>query len=237
MERSDLTQPYHAAQQRAGVTAQKRIWRRYRGGLSGVAGYLMIAGGVAGGVVAGWLLGMALNINTGIDAKFAPLLLALLAAPAGGYGGHVLSALGGFHTFMIQVFFTERASVIQPEIGTAQAEVWMPKTLMDHRSHEWRYEQGRPYMWLMTPLGSYLQEAVTHPLDVLTLPNDPYFATDAAVYLRRSINRLISDVGVDFKDVDSGERPGDNMLLEYLPYFVAAVIVMAAVLVFLFSAG
>ena len=87
------------------------------------------------------------------------------------------------------VVANERRSPIRRQLVTGQSRAWIPKALLFWRSHEWRYNNGRPYLWLMLPATKRIEETLKTTLDYLQLPNDPYRAKDAAVYAQRSWNR------------------------------------------------
>ena len=135
---------------------------------------------------------------------------------------------------MMLVVVNERRSIIRREMVTGQVEVWIPKALLFWRSHDWRYLNGKPYLWLQLPYGTRIQNTLKSTLDYLRLPNDPHRAKDAAVYARRSWNRMISDSALDFADIDKGETD-DSRVKELLPWISAGSFLSAGVLLVLLT--
>ena len=229
----NLLQPTQAVG--AGVQARRRQWNHIAGGQAGKANLWWIGLGLAAGAVAGLIAGLQVpSPPLTIEIPMSPAL-ALALAPVGGYIGHLLSGSGAYHQGMMQVIVNERRSLIRPEMVTGQVEAWIPKALLFWRSHEWRYRDGRPYLWLQLTAGKRIPELKT-TLDYLFLGNDLYRAKDAAVYAQRSWNRMISDSALDFADVDEGDTEGDNRLKELLPYFLAGGIVLGGILLVIMTA-
>ena len=205
-----------------GAEARRRQWNAVAGGRAGRPNLAFVAGGVVAGAIAGAIFG---QLDLPLPEAFpTSLALAALLAPAGGYGGHMFSSSNAFQQGMMLVHVNERRSVIRPEMVTGQAEAWVPKALLAWRAHEWRYQDGRPYMWLQLAPGDRIEEQLHGTADYLFLANDLHRAKDAAVYAQRSWNRKISDSALDYADVDEGEEGKDNLLQELAPYLIAGVI-------------
>ena len=159
------------------------------------------------------------------------IVMAVFLAPVGGIIGHMLGTMGGYYIGMMRVIVNERRSVIRPEMVTGQVEAWIPKALLSWRSHEWRYQGGKPYLWLHLPLGRRIQDELRGTQDYLLLQNDLYRARDAAVYAQRSMNRMVADNALDFADVDAGEKAGVDRLKEMMPFLVPVGIALLGVII------
>ena len=229
LETYNLLQPNQAMSMRQGVEARRRQWNQMAGGQAGKPDYRWIGAGLVGGLLTGAIASLVVPPVPSVPVPMS-LLLALLLAPAGGYVGHLLSNTGAYSVGMMLVIVNERRSVIRPEMVSGQVEAWIPKALLAWRSHEWRYKNGRPYLWLQLPTGQRIQDVLKTTLDYLFLPNDLLRAHDAAVYARRSWNRMISDNALDFADVDKGDRDAADRLKELLPYLMAAGIILGGIL-------
>ena len=226
--RYNLLQPEQAMSNRQGVGARRRQWRETAGGKEGQANYLLIGGGAVVGLVVGAILGMAIPTDV---ISGGPVLAGLAGIPIGGYLAHMmLRSTDAYREGMMQVIVNERRSIIRPQMVTGQVEIWIPKILLAWRAHEWRYTEGRPYMWLQLPDGRQIHNELKSTLDYLLLPNDLHRAQDAAVYAQRSVNRMISDNALDYADVDEGEEGGEDRMKEILPFLLAGVIVVAGIL-------
>ena len=236
LRRFNLLQPNQAMSNREGVQARRRQWQEVAGGREGKPNYALIGGGAAVGLVVGAILGLAIPTEMGGIAPPA-VLTGIAGIPLGGYLAHMLASQDAYKQGMMHVIVNERRSIIRPQMVTGQAEAWLPKVLLEGRAHEWRYKDGRPYMWLQLPLGREIYNTLKSSLDYLLLPNDLYRSSDAAVYAQRSWNRMISDSALDFADVDAGGEDGRNLIKELLPFIVAGGIVLAGMLLFLLSAG
>ncbi len=198
------------------------------GGRAGRPNHFLVAAGAVAGLVIGAILGLAVPADLLI---ISPAVLAGLAGiPVGGYLAHLLGSQGAYHEGMMLVVVNERRSIITPEMVTGQAEAWIPKALLAWRAHEWRYTEGRPYMWLQLRPGEQIHDRLKSTLDYLLLRNDLYRATDAAVYALRSWNRMISDCALDFAQVDEGEDADGGPLKDLLPFLLAGGIVLAGIL-------
>ena len=225
IDRYNLLQPNQAMGK--GVGVRRRQWNRIAGGRSGKANFGWIGIGLAGGAIVGLIAGLQMPpVSEEIPMS---MLLALVLAPVGGYLGHLKSSFGAYYQGMMLVVVDERRSRIRREMVTGQVEAWVPKPLLSWRSHEWRYRDGRPYLWLQLPDGKRIQDELKTTLDYLLLPNDPHRAEDAAVYAQRSLNRMTSDNALDFADIDEGAND-DNRLMEFMPYMTAAAIVLCGIL-------
>ena len=236
LKRFNLLQPNQAMSNRAGVHARRRQWQQVAGGREGKPNYALIGGGAAVGLAVGAILGLAIPPDT-LSGFSPPVLTGLAGIPLGGFLAHMLGAQDAYKQGMMQVIVNERRSIIRPEMVTGQVEAWLPKSLLAWRAHEWRYTEGRPYMWLQLPLGRQIHDVLKASLDYLLLQNDLYRASDAAVYAQRSWNRMISDSALDFADVDAGEEDGTNRIKELLPFILAGGIVLAGVLLVILTSG
>ena len=223
-------QPYQANQK--GVAKRRRQWNRIAGRLKEKPNILWVLVGACGGLVVGLMVGLQIPTEDFPIPEGTPLWLIMggLLATAGGVGGHFIGASGAFHQGMMLVVVNERRSVIRPEIVTGQVEVWIPKVLLAWRAHDWRYRNGKPYLWLMLPIGKRIKDELRSTLDYLRLPNDDYRAQDAAIYAQRSWNRMISDSALDFADIDAGDDGTNNSLKEFAPYLLAAGIVLGGII-------
>ena len=226
--RFNLLQPNQAMTGGKGVQARRRQWNRMAGGREGRPNPVWIGAGLAFGAVGGLIA--SLQVPAFSEYVPMPLLLAAVLAPVGGYVGHIFSSSGAYHQGMMLVVANERRSLIRPEMVTGQVEAWIPKALLSWRSHEWRYRDGRPYLWLQLPGGQRIEEELRGTLDYLRLPNDLHRAKDAAVYAQRSWNRMISDTALDFADVDEGDDGSDSWWKDFVPFMIAGGIAAGGLL-------
>ena len=231
LQEYNLLQPY-LGQAGRGVQERQRQWETLSGRRRSL-NFTNIALGTIAGVVAGVVAGLVWA-DFGLPAiagQTAPtVILAVCFAPLGAAGAILFGGTGSYTKGMMLLIANERRALVFPEMVTAQAEVWAPKTLLAWRSHDWRYRKGQPYLWVQLPNEAIIQETLLTTGDYLTLENDHYRANDAAVYHRRSWNRMISDNALDFADVDAGDTQGDNRLMELMPFFIAGLIVIAGFL-------
>ena len=232
--RYNLLQPALAVASRDGVAARRRQWHRMTGGRAGRPNHHLVVAGAAVGLVVGAILGLAIPADV-LPIISPPVLTGLAGIPIGGYLAHLFGSQGAYHEGMMLVVVNERRSIITPEMVTGQVEAWIPKALLAWRAHEWRYTEGRPYMWLQLPPGEQIHARLKSTLDYLLLPNDLYRAKDAAVYALRSWNRMISDCALDCADVDEGEDAAGGPLKELMPFLVAGCIVLAGILLVLLT--
>ena len=229
--RYGLTQPDRADVSPDGVKARVRQWGEISGRRQTVRARLLGVAAIVAGTVAGFVIGIPLAQESLPDILQPSVLGAVLGAGGGWFLGRFIRQSSGYHDGMMQVFVNERLTPITPAMATAQVELWVPKALLAFRAHEWRYSNGRPYLWLRLPYGVRLLEAVDGTISVLTLANDEHRALDAAVYSQRSVNRMISDSGLDFAEIDNPGEEGNPMLEMVLPYVPAVVMVGIGVLV------
>ena len=240
LDRYNLLQPNQAVGK--GVQARRRQWNVIAGGRAGQANLGWIGVGVAAGAVTGLIVGLQappvdvtgllawLDVPQITERVNLGLPLALALGPTGGYAAHLFRASGAYYQGMMQAIVNERRSLIRPEMVTGQVEVWIPKALLSWRSHEWRYREGRPYIWLQLPGGKRIENELKTTRDYLLLPNDLHRAKSAALYAQRNFNRMISDSAEDYADVDEGEDAGDSRLNELLPFLFAIAIVLGGIL-------
>ena len=224
--RYNLLQPNQAFGK--GVGARCKQWNRIAGGRAGKLNHMWLGLGIVAGAVSGLIAGLQIPPVT--DAVPMSILLAAALAPVGGYGAHLLSATGSYHQGMMLVIVNERRSRIRPEMVTGQVEAWIPKALLSWRSHEWRYQDGKPYLWLQLPITWRIEKTLRSTRDYLLLPNDLFRAKDSAVYAQRSYNRMLSDNALDYADVEEGDTSGDSRLKEVLPYLTPAAILIGGIL-------
>ena len=235
--RYNLTQPTHGDASPEGVKARVRQWGEISGRRQTVRARLLGIAAIVAGAVAGFVLGIPLTQESVPDIFQPSVFGAALGAGGGWFLGRFIRQSSGYHDGMMQVFVNERLTPIpRGEMVTAQAELWVPKALLAWRAHVWRYSNGRPYMWLRLPFGVRLLEAVEGTLSVLTLANDEYRAMDAAVYSQRSVNRMISDSGLDFAEIDNPGEEGNPMIELLLPYVPAVIMVGIGMLVVMMNA-
>ena len=227
--RYNLLQPEQAASG-PGAAVRRREWNRLAGGRSGGAKWGYIAAGAALGFGAGLVFGL------NVPLPGSSLLLGLLGAALGGYGGHVASRTGSYYDGMILVVANERRSRIRKEMVTAQSRIWVPKTLVAFRAQDWRYVKGRPYLWLRLPYGVRVHEALGGTVSYLGLASDFYRAKDAAVYAQRAWNRMIAQNGDDYEVLDE-PVPEPNRIAEFGPWIGAGVILIAGILMFIMTVG
>ena len=229
----NLLQP-EQAKGGGGADVRRREWRRWAGGKSGGAKWLYIGAGALLGFAAGLVFGLAVPPVPAVEELNASMILALLVAPLGGYGGHIMSRSGSFYDGMILVIVNERRSKIRKSMVTAQSRICVPKTLVAWRSQDWRYTNGRPYLWLRLPYGMRIHQALSGTMSYLGLEDDFYRARDAAVYAQRAWNRMIAQNGDDYAVLDEPE-PEPNKIAEFGPWIGAAVILVGGILMFLLS--
>ena len=226
----DLMQPSKARGNTKGVQARQRQWRSMSGGL--LRNYL-IAG-----------LGAAVGLCVGIGLTFTPLpffldngigyaVLALAGAAGGGWFAHKYGSPAGYMDCMMQLFATERESVIRPQMGTGQIEIWVPKALAAWRAHDWRYRNGKPFLWLQLAQGERVHDKNRTTMDYLVMDVDDHRSEDASLYSRRTVNRMVSDEGVKLAEYDVGDEAGENPLMEFAPYVLAAIIILAGIIMVL----
>lgn len=237
----NLVQSDQATANPKGVAAHRAQWSSIQGGRASKFNIGFIAGGAVIAGICGAIIGPAMvgSFLAGEEGSlFTPQLIglsAIVAAAVGGYAGHMLSGQGGFHDAMMQVIVNERSTKITPQRVTGQARAWLPKAVLSWRAHEWRYKDGRPYLWLHTPLGTEIHEMLRLPTDYLFLANDRYQAQDAALYDQRSWNRIISEAALDHSEVDEGEDAGKDGILGFMPFISAGAIVVIALLLVLLT--
>ena len=217
-----------------GAQRKRDQWNRVAGGRAGQLNYTLI--GIAGalGAVAGLIFGLQVPP---VGQAPMPLLMAVLGAPVGGYIGYLFGGAGAYHEGMMQVMVNERRSVTRPEMVTGQSRAWVPKVLLLWRAHEWRYQDGKPYLWLQLPVGRRIMQELSGTLDYLLQPNDQYRAKDAALYQQRNLNRAVSEAALDFADIDAGVLGDDNRLKELAPYLISAGFVFGGILLVLLTSG
>ena len=241
LRRHPMTQPWLATPQ--GVRVRQALWRRAVGARAGPdRRVLRLALGAAAGLLAGWVLGIALlawAVGIGFvdsDAPSVSLVTGLLAAAGGGYAGWAFGGAGDYKGSMMLTIVNERRSRKRKVMVTAQAECWVPKVLVQHRSHDWRYEGGLPYLWLMLPYGRRVEEMLHGTMDYLELAADPYRAQDDAVYAQRNSNRMVSDNALMHSAADDDGEP-ESQLAEWLPWFAFAGEIVAGILLYVLSTG
>ena len=225
--RYNLLQPEQATSG-PGAAVRRKEWNRLAGGRSGGVKWGYLAAGAAAGFLAGLVFGLL------VPYPGASVLLGLIGAALGGYGGHLMSRTGSYHDGMILIVANERRSRIRKEMVTAESRIWVPKALVAFRAQDWRYVKGRPYLWLRLPYGVRVHEALTGTVSYLGLENDFYRAKDAAVYAQRAWNRMIAQNGDDYEVLDEPvEEP--NKIAEFGPWIGAGVILIAGVLMFVMT--
>ena len=221
-----------------GVSKRQKQWENIVGGKTKGLNFTMIGLGGVAGMLSGLVMGLIPELRTLLPIAIHPsIILAVVAAAAGGYGGNYFSRTGSYHDSMMLVIANERWSVIRPELVTAQAEIWIPKALLAWRAHDWRYKEGRPYLWVHLTLGERIQDTLHHSTDYLLLQNDNYRAGDAAVYAQRSLNRMISDSALDYAEIESDSDAEANKLAELMPWFSAMGIVLGGILLVMMTSG
>ena len=223
----NMVQPATASQK--GVAARGAQWDAVSGGKAGKPSHMILLIMALTGAVLGVLGGLIVKPEDLGGFSGLPYVLPIPLAFFGALLGHQVGRSDSFYHGMMRVIVNERRTPIRPELVTGEVEIWIPKTLLSWRSHEWRYWQGRPYMWLQL-VEARIQDRLSGTLDYLLLPNDPHRAKDAAVYMQRSINRLITDSALDLADIDKGEEPEDSRLKEYAPWVVPALITIGSLL-------
>ena len=236
LDRFNLLQPNPNQAMGPGSQARSRQWDRIAGGQAAKMSFGFIAIGLSVGAVVGAAIGLQVP-PVAETIPQAPLALALVLAPLGGYAGHVLGGLNAYQQGQMLVVANERRSPIRPEMVTGQVEAWVPKALLAWRSHEWRYSDGKPYLWVQLQARQRIQEVLTGTLDYLLLQNDLHRAKDAAIYAQRSWNRMISDNALDFADVNKGDDEGESKLVELAPYLVAGVVAAGGLLLAIMTSG
>ena len=234
LDRIQLLQPPQPGKDWQSVSLRRQQWRSMAGGRAGEANIWWVLSGATVGSITGAILGIPVPEFTAPFPMAATL--ALVGIPLGGYTAHMLKEGQGFHDGMVQVIVNERLSLIRPEKVTAQVRLWVPKTLLAFRAHDWRYDKfGRPYLWLMVPDQQRILMAVVNTISVLLLPNDPHRASDAAIYAQRTRNRQVSDSAMDHAEADEGEPEEPNRFMETLPYLSPAAIVLGGILMVIMS--
>ena len=233
LDRFNLLQPNQAFGR--GVGARRQQWNRIAGGRAGKVNHVWIGLGMVAGAVSGMIAG--LQVPPVLEQVPMSMVLAVVLIPVGGYGAHLLSASGAYHQGMMLVIVNERRSVIRPEMVTGEVEAWIPKALLSWRSHEWRYRDGQPYLWLQLPVGERIEKMLRSTVDYLLLPNDLFRAIDSAVYAQRSYNRMLSDSALDFADIEEGDTEGESRLKELLPWLTPPGIVLSGVLLVLMTSS
>ena len=235
--RYNLTQPSMAMSNKEGVAAHVRQWREISGG--GRAGQtnllFMGIGAVVGGIGGGSL---GLSIPAALLGGFPPLLLTgVVGAVAGGYAARFCRAGSAYTDGMMRVFINERRSVIKPEVPTGQAEIWVSKALLAWRSHEWRWKDDKPFMWVMLPPRARLSLETARTAVVMTLAADPFPSQSAALYSQRSLNRLVSVNAVTFAAAQKAKTDPEHAvdrwmrLLPHLgPFGIEAVGVLLVIM-------
>ena len=217
-----------------GAQRKRDQWNRVAGGRAGQLNYTLI--GIAGSL--GAVVGLIFGLQAPPVAQVPmPLLMAVLGAPVGGYIGHLFGGAGAYHEGMMQVMVNERRSVIRPEMVTGHSRAWVSKVLLLWRAHEWRYQDGKPYLWLQLPVGRRIMQELSGTLDYLLLANDQHRARDAALYQQRNLNLSISENAHDFADIDAGVLDDDNRLKELAPYLISACFVFGGILLVLLTSG
>lgn len=232
LARYDMLQPPKGDQMgdRKGVAARRQQWRAMQGSSAGRLNIMLIGGLATGGFVVGAVLGLNLgDIGVYIGAAVGGVV--------GGVVGYFMQAASGYYDGMMLLIVNERMSRIRPEMITAQARGYVPKSVVAWRAYDWRYQKGRPYLYLRLPLMARMHDRVQGTLDCLLLEVDSYKAQDAAVYVQRSANRRISDSALDHADTDDEGAEGESFLKEYGPYLLPVAIVLAGVLIVVLSSS
>ena len=217
-----MAQPRLASQK--GIQARRRGWREMGRGRASGASWLYMFGGGIGAFFAGLIFALYLpDLPEG--APPIELLTGVLLAPLGAYLGNVMgSRASSYYDGMVLIVANERRSRIRKQMATGMSWCFVPKDLVAHRAQDWRYVDGRPYLWLMLPYGQRVHGNLKGTVDYLGLENDPWRARDAAVYARRTWNRMITQSGDDFEVLD--EPPEQSKTIEVIgPWIGAAVIV------------
>ena len=234
LDRFNMLQPKQATPK--GVAARRRQWDTISGGKAGKPSQMKIGVGVVVGLVAGAIIGLMVPPEQIGGIVALPAILAVLLAPVGGFAGHQFGQADGHGYGMIRVVVNERLSVIRPELVTGQSEAWVPRVLVEWRSHEWRYSLGRPYLWLQL-VEERIQGQLNSTLDYLLLPNDLHRAKTSAIYAQRHWNKQISDTAQDFADIDEGSEEDDGRMKELAPWLLASGIVIAGVMLVVMVGG
>ena len=189
------------------------------------------------GAAAAALVGGLIGLNPETRIVPIPALIgggAFLGAVSGYLYGQTRTT--GFTAGMMRIIVNERASRIHPEVVTNQVEIWVPKSLVQWRSHEWREKDGQPYLMLMLPYGEFLQDHLTGTEDYLTLPNDPHRARNMAIYGQRTIGRMVGENAGTWATVDKNIK--DQQKSEWnalMPKIAALVVIGLCVLLILYG--
>jgi len=233
--RHNLLQPWYAMRDRKGVALRASQWKRMSRRNRQIPPSVMIVAGGVVGLLVGALIGVGLQSSLKTDWLPIPEIAALVCAVVGGYIVPLLGSPSGFTAGMMQVWVNERSSVITPERVTDQVSLWVPKVLLRHRAHEWRYHNGQPFMWLRLPIGDLIDESLKSTFDCIDLPED-LFRAETATYERRALNRTISDRAVDIADVDKGEDDQEHPIKELLPFMPPPLLVIGGILLVVMTA-
>ena len=232
----NLTQPSRATGATNAIKARRQQLDMISGGRAAKGSNLLIVGiGGFVGLCAGAIVGLSLpeNILGGMGLVFA----AVVGTVGGAWLATKIGSQSGYHDVMIRTIANERLSPIIPEKVTGRSVIWIPKALVAWRAEDWRYVNGKPYLWLQLPHGVAIHDALQTTLDYITLENDLYRATNAAVYAQRNRNRMISDSADRFQESDTKDEQPEHPLKELLPYVTAAAWPVAGLLVVLFTSG
>lgn len=230
LTRYNLTQP---SAHSAGAKVRQKEWSEMSGERN-ASGIWRFVFGLVLGAIGGYLVAIGLQQYPWAgDWVYiaAPVLCAITGAaliylmPAGGNVG------------MVRIVVNERRSRARPQVVTAQKEIWVPKTLLAWRSHEWRYHLGEPYMWLMLPVRQRAQTALRNTLDFLLLSNDLYRARNSAVYAHRSWLKQVQDNALTLVDVEAGETDQTRTMDELLPWIAGTSLIIASGVMWMFSSG
>ena len=231
LDRYNMLQPNQATANREGVQARLRQWQQLAGGREGKPSFVLLVIGAAVGLVVGGILGIGIPPDTlGGVPPFA--LTALLGCPGGAFVAYLLVSQDSYGQAMMRVIVNERRSVITPERVTGMVWIWVPKAVLNFRAHDWRYADGKPYLWVHLPIGERIHDRVRGTLSYIDLPNDLYRALNAAVYAQRTRNRDISNNATDFADVDEGEEAAtcNEVMERLLPYVPVPIMMIGGVL-------
>ena len=165
------------------------------------------------------------------------LVTALLGIPAGAWASTWHGRLNGYQQGMMMIYANERESPIISEKVTGQAECMAPKSLLQWRAKDWRYQDGEPYLWCQLPHGVEIFGSLAETLDYLTLDNDPYRARTSSLQVRRNINRMMSQSAESFQSSDRKNEEVPHPLLPLVPYLVYGGVLVGGVALVIFTSG
>ena len=232
-----VIQPEQARSNAEAVKKYQRQWRQ-----------MSSAGVLAGGNYLQLLVGAVVGLFAGFGLSFTPLPafmqtpmgvvgLALAGAVGGAFLASKYSSPLGFKSCALLVIVNERASVILPHKVTGEIRFWVGRALVNWRAHEWRYWRGHSYLWLNLPIEERIHDKDRSVLEYIVAEDDDYRASDAALYVRRTLNRRVSDTGLNFADYDEGEEAGEHPFMKFVPYGLAGLIVIAGFLLAMTSSA